>query len=62
MHSSMTLAVMYTKPSHGDFSLLRIKSRDVTGWSLGGLVPVVQEAGLVSRRPGACRTGGWVGL
>jgi len=34
MHSSMTLAVMYTKPSHGDFSLLRIKSRDVTPWGL----------------------------
>ena len=38
MHSLMTLALRYIKPRHvicnGDFSLLRIKSGDVTPCSL----------------------------
>jgi len=38
MRSSMTLVLMYIKPRHvicnGDFSLLRIKSQDVTPWGL----------------------------
>jgi len=36
MCSSATLVLMYIKPTHvihnGDFSLLRIKSQDVTPW------------------------------